>query len=111
MAAAASNKFRTYALTGSVAAITATGAWYGAGLKTRQEVKRVDTACRTHGPNTDFQYQGRSNVLEATAAERVQQMETARARLLQRRVELHAKIDRLTNKVNAEDHADASQEG
>jgi len=39
--AAAPNKFRTYALTGSFAAITATGAWYGAGLKTRQEYSQV----------------------------------------------------------------------
>ncbi|CAK1354634.1 uncharacterized protein RHO25_001583 [Cercospora beticola] len=37
------NKARIYALTGSVAAITATGAWYGAGLNMRQEYKQVQT--------------------------------------------------------------------
>lgn len=35
------NRVRIFALTGGVAAITATGAWYGAGLKTRQEFKQV----------------------------------------------------------------------
>lgn len=38
---APTNSIRTYVLTASVAAITATGAWYGAGLKTRQEYKQV----------------------------------------------------------------------
>lgn len=37
----ATNKVRLYALTGAVAAITATGAWYGAGLNMRQELKEV----------------------------------------------------------------------
>lgn len=37
----ASAKPRVYILTGAVAAITATGAWYGAGLKTRHEFKQV----------------------------------------------------------------------
>lgn len=34
-------KIRRIIMTVSVAAITATGAWYGAGLKTKQEIKRV----------------------------------------------------------------------
>lgn len=41
MATPSTNKFRTYVLTGSVAAITATGAWYGAGMKTRREYTKV----------------------------------------------------------------------
>ena len=41
MAAPLSSKIRPYILTASVAAITATGAWYGAGLKARQEFKQV----------------------------------------------------------------------
>jgi NADH:ubiquinone oxidoreductase subunit F (NADH-binding) len=41
MASPPSNKFRTYVLTASVVAITAAGAWYGAGLKTRQEYQQV----------------------------------------------------------------------
>jgi len=32
---------RRWIMTGSVAAITATGAWYGAGLKTQQEYRQV----------------------------------------------------------------------
>lgn len=35
------NKARIFATTGAVAGITATGAWYGAGLKTRREFKQV----------------------------------------------------------------------
>lgn len=34
-------RIRRLVLTGAVTAITATGAWYGAGLKTQQEVKKV----------------------------------------------------------------------
>lgn len=41
----ASNPIRTYVLTGAVAAITATGAWYGAGVKSRQEYKQVRGHC------------------------------------------------------------------
>lgn len=36
-----SNKLRLYATTAGVAAITATGAWYGAGINMRQEYKQV----------------------------------------------------------------------
>lgn len=42
------NKARIVAVTGGVAAITATGAWYGAGLKTRQEFKQV-SRCTSQG--------------------------------------------------------------
>ena len=34
-------KIRRIIMTASIAAITATGAWYGAGLKTKQEIKQV----------------------------------------------------------------------
>ena len=37
----ASPIIRRVILTGSIAAISATGAWYGAGLKTQQEHKEV----------------------------------------------------------------------
>lgn len=39
---AAANPLRTYVITGAVAAITATGAWYGAGLKAQHEHKQVN---------------------------------------------------------------------
>nr|POE59186.1 hypothetical protein CFP56_24456 [Quercus suber] len=35
------NKIRVYILTAAFTAITATGAWYGAGLKADQEAKQV----------------------------------------------------------------------
>ncbi|EMC94554.1 hypothetical protein BAUCODRAFT_551842 [Baudoinia panamericana UAMH 10762] len=76
MASPSSSKVRTYILTGCVAAITATGAWYGAGLKTRQE----------HG----------QKIVTASTAERIEQMELAKARLLRHRAELRTKIDKLT---------------
>jgi hypothetical protein len=41
MSALTTKSLRRYVLTGSVAAITATGAWYGAGLKTQQERDQV----------------------------------------------------------------------
>ena len=34
-------KTRTIILTGGVAASAVTGAWYGAGLKTKQDIKKV----------------------------------------------------------------------
>jgi len=34
-------KIRRFVMTGAVFAITATGAWYGAGLKTQQEFEKV----------------------------------------------------------------------
>ncbi|RMX74425.1 hypothetical protein D0869_12603 [Hortaea werneckii] len=76
---ASSNPIRTWILTGSVAAITATGAWYGAGLKTRQEYN-----------------QDRGVRLQATPAERIEQMEIAKTRMLAQKAELQSKIDRLS---------------
>ncbi|KAK5115077.1 hypothetical protein LTR62_001774 [Meristemomyces frigidus] len=89
MATPAANPLRTYIITGAVAAITATGAWYGAGLKTRRE----------YG-------QERKAILEAPVSERIDQMEMAKARLLTQRAELQKKIDRLTAKA-----ADAQNAG
>lgn len=34
-------KIRRIVWTGAIAAVTATGAWYGAGLKTDREIKKV----------------------------------------------------------------------
>lgn len=41
MATPTAQTVRRWVMTGSVAAITATGAWYGAGLKAQQEFKQV----------------------------------------------------------------------
>ncbi|GIZ39462.1 hypothetical protein CKM354_000284400 [Cercospora kikuchii] len=77
----AASKARIYALTGSVAAITATGAWYGAGLNMRQEYK-----------------QERQKAYEATATEKLAQLETMRAQLQRTKDDLQAKIDKLNGK-------------
>ncbi|KAK5718213.1 hypothetical protein LTR17_015786 [Elasticomyces elasticus] len=79
--AASANPLRTYVITGAVAAITATGAWYGAGLKAQQEYKQEVKA-----------------VMEAPLADRIEQMEMTKARLLAQRAELQAKIDRLARR-------------
>ncbi|KAM0712393.1 hypothetical protein Q7P37_011489 [Cladosporium fusiforme] len=79
MSAPSTNKVRRFVLTGAVAAITATGTWYGAGLKTQQE--------RNHDKNA---------ILEASAEQQLEQMETLRGQLTTRRDELQTKIDQLT---------------
>ncbi|KAI9721263.1 MAG: hypothetical protein M1812_002425 [Candelaria pacifica] len=68
-------RIRRIVLTGAIAAITATGAWYGAGLKTRQELKLEVKARR-----------------DATPAEKIAQLETARSSLLARKFGLERKI-------------------
>ncbi|KAM0709417.1 hypothetical protein Q7P35_003455 [Cladosporium inversicolor] len=73
---------RRVVLTGAVAAITATGTWYGAGLKTQQE-----------------RNQDKKTTLEAAATDQLAQMEALRAQLVNRRDELQAKIDQLTTKT------------
>lgn len=57
MSAPGSGKIRRIVLTGAVAAITATGTWYGAGLKTQQERNQVREACTSipkHSTNNHF---------------------------------------------------------
>jgi len=68
-------------MTGSVAAITATGAWYGAGLKTRQEFKQEKQAR-----------------IEATPEAQIESLEGVRARLLQQRWQLERKMEQLAEK-------------
>ncbi|EMF16481.1 uncharacterized protein SEPMUDRAFT_145720 [Sphaerulina musiva SO2202] len=77
----ATNKVRLYALTGAVAAITATGAWYGAGLNMRQELK--EEKAKTHG---------------ATHEEKIAQLQSMRQHLVRSKEELQAKIDKLSGK-------------
>ncbi|KAK4636265.1 hypothetical protein CLAFUW4_02168 [Fulvia fulva] len=78
----ASAKPRVYILTGAVAAITATGAWYGAGLKTRHEFK-----------------QERQTITQATTSDRIASLEMSKAKLLKQRTEMQNKIDQLTGKA------------
>jgi hypothetical protein len=41
MSAAQQQKIRRIVWTGAIASVTATGAWYGAGLKTKSELNQV----------------------------------------------------------------------
>ncbi|KAI5370775.1 hypothetical protein Slin15195_G016470 [Septoria linicola] len=77
----ATNKVRIYALTGAVAAITATGAWYGAGLNMRQEYSREKT-----------------KAYEATTEEKLAQLQAMRTQLVRTKEELQIKIDKLQGK-------------
>ncbi|MCJ1363755.1 hypothetical protein MMC16_002864 [Acarospora aff. strigata] len=71
-------KIRRFVMTGAVTAITATGAWYGAGLKTKQEMKKgIQARC------------------EATPAEMIVQLEEAREALVAKRIGLERKITEL----------------
>ncbi|KAF2479646.1 hypothetical protein BDY17DRAFT_327593 [Neohortaea acidophila] len=78
MSSPAAQTARRYILTASVAAITATGAWYGAGLKTRQEFA-----------------QEAATIQQATPEEKIEQLEAVKAKYLARRAEMQDKIDRL----------------
>ncbi|GAB7344879.1 hypothetical protein MBLNU457_3320t1 [Dothideomycetes sp. NU457] len=69
---------RRWVMTGSVAAITAMGAWYGAGLKIQQDVKK-----------------DKQQRLEATPEERIQQLEDRRARLMRDRNGMQRKLDEI----------------
>jgi len=68
-------KIRRFVMTGAVFAITATGAWYGAGLKTQQEFKKE-----------------KKILLEASPEERIAQLESAKARLMSKKLEMERKI-------------------
>ena len=52
MAAQQQQRVRRVILTASVAAITATGAWYGAGLKVTQERKKVAISLAMYGSSS-----------------------------------------------------------
>lgn len=68
-------KIRRFVMTGAVFAITATGVWYGAGLKTQQEFKKE-----------------KKILLEASPEERIAQLESAKARLMSKKLEMERKI-------------------
>ncbi|KAF2203859.1 hypothetical protein GQ43DRAFT_365913 [Delitschia confertaspora ATCC 74209] len=66
---------RRWILTGSITAITVTGAIYGAQLKTRQELR-----------------QEKKKILEAGPEEQIAQLEGARSELITKKNELERKI-------------------
>ncbi|KAK7723403.1 hypothetical protein SLS57_004597 [Botryosphaeria dothidea] len=75
---------RRVILTGAVSAITVTGAFYGAGLKTQQEYK-----------------QARKTVYELPIEERIAGLETKRARLLTQKEDLERKIAEIESRRGA----------
>jgi hypothetical protein len=91
---------RRIVLTGSIAAITATGTWYGAGLKTQQERNQV-RHCGLLALYKHLAYvkQDKQATLESAASDQLAQMEALRGQLAHRRDELQAKIDQLTTKT------------
>jgi hypothetical protein len=91
---------RRIVLTGAVAAITATGTWYGAGLKTQQERNQVSgEAIVDLSKYILITNKDKKTTLEAAATDQLAQMEALRAQLVHRRDELQAKIDQLTTKT------------
>ncbi|CAF9911206.1 hypothetical protein IMSHALPRED_009965 [Imshaugia aleurites] len=73
---------RTIILTAGVAATTVTGAWYGAGLKTNQEIKQ-DVKARA----------------EATPTEKIAYLEQTRSGLMAKKIGLEQKISQLEARV------------
>ena len=90
-------KIRRIVLTGSIAAITATGAWYGAGLKVQQERNEVRITTFRVFEIILTQWQVKQATLEASDAEKMEQMQMLRGQLARQRDELQTKIDQLTN--------------
>ncbi|KAK3057246.1 hypothetical protein LTR09_002285 [Extremus antarcticus] len=78
---------RRYIWTGAITAITATGALYGAGLKTRQEHKHEKAVA-----------------LESSPAEKLEQLEAAKVKLLRQKADLQSKLDRLATKARDTSH-------
>jgi len=100
MSGASTAKVRRIVLTGAVAAITATGTWYGAGLKTQQERKQVSGIAFVElSEHILITLKDNKATLEAAATDQLAQMEALRAQLVNRRDELQAKIDQLTTKT------------
>jgi len=71
-------KIRRIVLTASVAAITATGAWYGAGLRIKDEAKTISEKRR-----------------EATVEEKLALLDEKRGQLVTKRIGLERKIAEL----------------
>lgn len=96
----ASQQTRRIVWTGSIAAITATGAWYGAGLKIKSEHKQVRSSpftpphiLSTHSNETLIQEIQRRR--EAAPAEKIAQLEESRGALVAKRIGLEKKIHEL----------------
>ncbi|OAK98320.1 hypothetical protein IQ06DRAFT_350031 [Phaeosphaeriaceae sp. SRC1lsM3a] len=81
---------RRWIMTGSVAAVTVVGTYYGATLKEEQEVKKE-----------------KRRVLQATPEERIAQLEFARSDLVAKRIDLELKIAKFHDKRQAKEQGQA----
>lgn len=83
-------KFKRYVWTGAFAAVTATGAWYGAGLKTTQDRKKAV-----------------QKVHEISIDEKLAVLNEQRAALVTKRIGLQRKIDELEARRNGATRAES----
>ncbi|PVH75003.1 hypothetical protein DL98DRAFT_428353 [Cadophora sp. DSE1049] len=81
-------KIRRIVWTGSIAAVTATGAWYGTGLKSRSEIKQSR---------------------EATSIEKIAQLEEQRGALIAKRLGPERKIRELEMRANGASRVESMQ--
>jgi len=85
-------KIRRIVWTAAIASVTATGAWYGAGLKTKSELKQLAEKRR-----------------EATPAEKIAQLEEQRGGLIAKRLGLEKKIKELEMRANGATREESMQ--
>jgi hypothetical protein len=113
-AAAQRQKIRRIVWTGAVAAVTATGAWYGAGLKTKSEIKHVwANLFSSFLPPTGInQLTGKMTQVvqkqhEATPAEKIARLEEQRGALVAKRMGLERKIKELEMRASGATRAES----
>lgn len=117
----ASNPLRTYILTGSVASITALGAWYGAGLNIRQEQnqKLQELAAQNQSQIQQPQAQSQASKEEIqgpifapssspSPAQKIELLQLSRMQLVRQREELEAKIRKLEGREAQRRESDGS---
>ena len=98
----ASQQTRRIVWTGSIAAVTATGAWYGAGLKIKKEHKQVRSlpplpshrnfSIEAYADQVAQEIQRRR---EATPAEKIALLEQSKGVLIAKKIGLEKKIHEL----------------
>jgi uncharacterized protein YlxW (UPF0749 family) len=109
MSSPASQTVRRYILTGAVTAITVTGALYGAGLKTRQEVKQVRSTTPSRQSHFDIKLQEKTAVTEASIEEKIAHLDTMKTKYLRQKQELQNRIDQLSARSQTPTNATQDQ--
>jgi len=85
-------KIRRIVWTGSIAAVTATGAWYGAGLKAKEEYKVISQQRR-----------------EATVDEKIAILNEQRSALIAKKLGLEKKIEQLDARKHGASYAQSTK--